>query len=326
MANGLTTHSQTTYDGQGGRTVLTTAPDGTTTTQTYTNGRLISAISGNSEFPILNAQSNQYDPHGRLAMSTDGRGIVTAYTYFNDDQPQSMIVTGSDNTTQTNSYTYNSMGRLETTTLPDGGVVTQRYWQTGELKDSSGARTYPVSYTYDSQGRMKMLVAGTGTTTWNYDPTTGLLSSKQYDDGQSSKLYLHLSRTAQTRTWARGIVTTYGYNNAGELTSITYSDGAPSVATVYDRRGFKALRVFRELRGELFLLHRRPTTLRDMVGWPARWHCAEPLYDALLRQSILSASNAVSLIYQSSLDYDSASRVQTVPNSAHSAAYSYLPN
>ncbi|MBI4027026.1 MAG: RHS repeat protein, partial [Verrucomicrobia bacterium] len=44
-AFGLTTHTQTAFDGAGGRTVVVTAPDGTTTTSTYQNGRLLSSVS-----------------------------------------------------------------------------------------------------------------------------------------------------------------------------------------------------------------------------------------------------------------------------------------
>ena len=40
-----------------------------------------------------------------------------------------------------------------------------------------------------------------------------------------------------TRTWARGIVTTYGYTPAGELALVDYADATPDVAYSYDRLG-----------------------------------------------------------------------------------------
>jgi hypothetical protein len=59
---------------------------------------------------------------------------------------------------------------------PDSTSVTNEYFQGGLLKKTSGSRTYPVEYTYHSQGRMKTMKtwknfsgnSGAATTTWNY--------------------------------------------------------------------------------------------------------------------------------------------------------------
>ena len=40
-----------------------------------------------------------------------------------------------------------------------------------------------------------------------------------------------------TRTWARGVVTTYSYDGWNNLTNTTYSDGTPSITFVYDALG-----------------------------------------------------------------------------------------
>jgi RHS repeat-associated protein len=40
-----------------------------------------------------------------------------------------------------------------------------------------------------------------------------------------------------TRTWARGIVTTYSYDDNGSLTNTVYSDGTPTISLVYNRAG-----------------------------------------------------------------------------------------
>jgi YD repeat-containing protein len=40
-----------------------------------------------------------------------------------------------------------------------------------------------------------------------------------------------------SRTWARGVTTTYTYNDAGDLSALDYSDATPDVAYHYDRRG-----------------------------------------------------------------------------------------
>src|SRR2546422_8824274 len=52
---------------------------------------------------------------------------------------------------------YDSMGRVWRRVLPDGASVTNDYFLTGELKKTSGARTYPAAYTYDYAGRLATL-------------------------------------------------------------------------------------------------------------------------------------------------------------------------
>ena len=39
------------------------------------------------------------------------------------------------------------------------------------------------------------------------------------------------------RTWARGVTTSYTYDNLSQLTGVTYSDGTPAVTYTYDRLG-----------------------------------------------------------------------------------------
>ena len=40
-----------------------------------------------------------------------------------------------------------------------------------------------------------------------------------------------------TRTWARGVVTTYSYDDNGSLTNTVYSDGTPTISLAYSRAG-----------------------------------------------------------------------------------------
>jgi YD repeat-containing protein len=84
--------------------------------------------------------------------------------------------------------------------------------------------------------------AGAAVTTWQYHPQTGLLAAKKYPlpvgEGQGegpSDGYTPGGRLL-TRTWARGIATTYGYDNAGALATVAYSDGTPTISHTYTRR------------------------------------------------------------------------------------------
>ena len=79
------------------------------------------------------------------------------------------------------------------------------------------------------------------TTAWTYDPATGLLVQKLYDDGKGPSYTYTPDGKLASRTWARGITTAYAYNAAGQLTGVDYSDTTPDVAYTYDRLGRQPL-------------------------------------------------------------------------------------
>ena len=75
------------------------------------------------------------------------------------------------------------------------------------------------------------------TTAWLYDPATGLLIQKVYDDGKGPTYTYTPDGKLATRTWARGVTSTYAYDGWGNLTNIVHSDGTPSISMVYDVMG-----------------------------------------------------------------------------------------
>lgn len=93
------------------------------------------------------------------------------------------------------------------------------------------------------------------TTTWVLEQPTGLVKEKRYADHVEGSVnrkwtytYTSLGQLS-TRTWARGVVTTYGYYDGStttpshsshrtqELRQISYSDGTPTVSYTYKRSG-----------------------------------------------------------------------------------------
>ena len=85
------------------------------------------------------------------------------------------------------------MGRVKGARHPDGNVMTNLYFPNGLLQQTYGSRTYPVEYSYDSQGRLRTnktwqtfaTSGGVAITRWNYDPYRGWLSSKDHPDKDS---------------------------------------------------------------------------------------------------------------------------------------------
>ncbi|HPD31843.1 MAG TPA: hypothetical protein PLL20_17765, partial [Phycisphaerae bacterium] len=83
------------------------------------------------------------------------------------------------------------------------------------------------------------------TTTWVYDPATGLLKQKIDDSGQAVTYTYIPDGKLSTRQWARhdaNTVTTYTYDsNTGEMTGIDYpGSDTPDVTFTYTRLGRQA--------------------------------------------------------------------------------------
>lgn len=343
-AFGLTTKSVTVLDGSGGRTVTTTTPDGVQTVQVFSEGRLSSTSVKTGSNVQIAGSANTYDAHGRLQSSTDARNGATTYVYFADDRIQTVttpdpdpVRSGPGYDPQVTSYLYDSVGRVQTVTQPDGTVVNTTYWPTGAVKRTWGARTYPVEYTYDPQGRVKTLTtwqnfagdSGKATTTWNYDPARGLLQNKRYADGSGPAYTYKPSGRLLTRTWARTptIVTTYGYNAAGDLVTTDYSDATPDVTVAYDRTGRPKSVV--DASGSRTLSYHASGQLEGetYTGGLLLGLAVERSFDGLHRPSGISAlggqpSPLASAVYS----YDAASRLDTVTAGADSAAYTYALN
>ena len=66
---------------------------------------------------------------------------------------------------------------------------------------------------------------------------TGLVTQKLYADGQGPCYTYTDDGNLATRTWARGVTTSYTYDAWDNLTATTYSDGTPSVTFAYDALG-----------------------------------------------------------------------------------------
>jgi RHS repeat-associated protein len=311
----------------------TTAPDGSITAETSSNGRLVARTAPSATTAFA------YDGNGRLLTETDVRPPntiirVTTNSYNPLDQLTGKSVNGGSSGTLTTTYTYLPHGEMGTATLPGGGTSVHTYCLTGELQTVGGTAEYPVTYAYDAQGRMTSMATATGTTTWTYDASRGWLSSKS--DGVNPAVtytYQHSGRLA-TRRWSRGITTSYQYGAAGDIAGVSYSDGTPSTAITYDNRG-------------------RQATLTDAAGthtfgyWMAsgvstHLPASEAItggvlngvnisnfYDTLLRRSAFSANLNSATVAGYTDAYDSASRLASVTDNMNwglSAAYTYVPS
>jgi RHS repeat-associated protein len=169
--------------------------------------------------------------------------------------------------------------------------------------------------------------AGARVTTWKYDGYRGWLTNKTYDTSAPGPGYSYTpAGRLQTRVWARGITTTYGYNAAGDLTAMSYSDTTPGLTNGFDRLGRKTS-VTNGVTVCTFLLDDADDLLSETYsGGPLNGLTVTNLYDSFSRRSTNGIWNGSSWLTQTRYGYDAASRLHSVGDGTNSATYVYVAN
>lgn len=169
---------------------------------------------------------------------------------------------------------YDALGRVTSVTTPDNAVVSTQYTgnsvlvtdQAGKQRksytDAQGRLTqvveapndasfnYATNYTYDVLGNLRKVEQGQQTRFFMYDSLSRLIRAKNPEQAANVGLTGTDSVTNNTqwamsysydsngslyqRTDARGVVTTYAYDNLNRNTSINYSDGTGTIVNYYD--------------------------------------------------------------------------------------------
>ena len=339
IRHGLTNHVHTLYAGDGDRYVTNAAPDGSHSIQHFLHGKLQSVTRKDAGNTIISQVTYTYDAHGRQSTATDLRDGTSSFNHDDADRRIAMTTPppGTGQPAQTTGYQYDYAGRVTVVSHPDGTSLTNEYEPTGLLSKKAGARTYPVQYGYDAQGRMTNMItwqdhaqdAGRATTRWEYDPMRGFLVRKTYQDTNSFIVYTNTpAGRLHSRTWARGITTTYTTNAAGETIGIDYSDATtPDVTFNLDRLGRQTNIV--DGSGSRYLTYDEDGSVlivTNASGLLAGLKVAYQ-YDSLGRRTntVVFTNNAAAA-FAHAYTHDAASRLSGVSDGTYSAAYSYLAN
>lgn len=236
-------------------TSLVNVPDSAVDALTVTsNGLMVSSRSKtDKETTFL------YDGLERQIGVVDPR-VGTSWTIYNGKGQVVQTVDTRDSSTW---YAYDiDTGRQIATSNALGNTTFMDYDLQGHVTKTWGSATYPVSYDFDEFGRMTVMTTyrggsgwgqpswpgspGTGdSTSWSYDPASGLLTSKVYSDSNGTSYAYTPDGKLLSRTWSRTsggtpLVTTYAYDFAGNMTNVIYSDGTPQVSYSYTRLGQQA--------------------------------------------------------------------------------------
>ena len=161
-----------------------------------------------------------YDSDGRLAEKTDRDGNRTEYTYNNIGQPQ-RIIYGDGKEVQ---FTYNALRQLQE--VKDWlGTMTFTHDEEGRLTDVTDQRGKKVQYRYGSFGEREAVIYPDGTeVTYRYDELLRLSSLKS-GSREASYRYDAMGRLAARQT-SEGILTEYGYDAVGLLSTLTHTGAA----------------------------------------------------------------------------------------------------
>lgn len=182
-------------------------PDGVPATWTYTYN-----VNGDQETattPTGERVWRSFDDQGRVLRRVDEAGLVTTYTYGDLDVP----LTQTD-VLGTTVFTYDDAGNLLTESRPRAGVdatltLTRAPDHPADVLSMTDPDGRVTQYTYDNAGfRISRTAADGGMTTWTRTPFGQPLTEVS-------------ARGNAPGASAADFTTTYDYDSAGALTSIT---------------------------------------------------------------------------------------------------------
>jgi YD repeat-containing protein len=146
-------------------------------------------------------QFTVYDAHGRPKTLIDPNGLTTQLTYWPRGWLKSRTV-GSEVT----NYAYDGVGNLTKITLPDGSFLTYAYNAAHQLTDLEDNLGHTIHYTLDLMGNR------TGEEV--FDPQGTLKQTQGF-------VFDALNRLQQTLGANPGEVTSFGYDDQGNLQTVT---------------------------------------------------------------------------------------------------------
>ncbi len=204
------------YNSEGDETSMT-SPLGEETTYGYdAAGRRTSMVSPrgneNGGEPSKFTTTYTYDADNRPLTVTDPDGHVTKTTYDNVGNRTSVTNPNGDTTF----YVYNAQNELTSVTDPEGGTTSYAYDAVGNRTSMTTPLSEKTTYTYDADNRLTKTTNALGhATTYGYDSDGNRISIV---DGTAAS-------------------SKFTYNADNQLSSISYSDGTPTVEYRYDAAG-----------------------------------------------------------------------------------------
>jgi RHS repeat-associated protein len=200
------------YDDNGNLTSI--SKNGQTTSLDYNNLDLLESVTN----PLSETSYMSYYPNGMLQSVNKPNGNIISYTYnvsyggtlssvsgpgvnLGYTYDPNRNVTGITDNNGTNNLAYDTLNRIST--------VTSNY----------GAQSI-VSYTYDDAGNIASMSYGVHTVEYDYDADNLLHSVTDWNNRTTTFSYRN-DGSLNAITYPNGIINSYGYDDAGRLTSLS---------------------------------------------------------------------------------------------------------
>ncbi|MBL8240508.1 MAG: RHS repeat protein, partial [Bryobacterales bacterium] len=229
-------------------------PNATAITYSYSTSS--TGLATTTVAPGSKRMRHDRDGFGRLIKAVeDPLGLNLETTYTNDLLDRLTQVTQG---VQTRSISYDSLGRMVSTTQPESGVTGFGYDDNGNLTGRTDGRGYAAIYGYDSLNRIvsktyskpappqgQAAYPDTTTAAFLWDTifkgqmTNAVTSLNGAEVSRTENLsFDDMGRVTGSKQTTGGTISTfaYGYNKAGLLSSMTYPSGRV-VASCYNSGG-----------------------------------------------------------------------------------------
>ncbi|WP_171906854.1 DUF6531 domain-containing protein [Jiangella alba] len=227
-----------TTDAEGGRTTRTFDLDAHMITMTAARGNEPGAE------PADFTWGYEYDGLGNVVEETDSAGGIVSYGY--DERYRQTSVTNQANETTTTAYdgdgntvsvtdpldrtvstTYNGLNLPATVTDPAGKVSTVIYDRDGNRTSTTTPLGHKATFTYDGDGMLVQDQTPNGNgriSTYTYDADGNQIRTVDPQGRFTTATFDNAGRVSSRSLW--NVTTTYGYDDAGRLTTVTGGDGA----------------------------------------------------------------------------------------------------
>lgn len=247
-ANKLTTTIDS-YD-YWGRLTQKTSPGGLVTTYEYDEaGNLVTETVDPAGLNLISRYG--YDKNGNQTTRTDPRGYTTTTVYDPANRVQTVTGTigkGTPEVTATATNAYDELGRLKSVTNDNQHTSATTFDEAGNVKTRSDALPRTTEYTYYPDNRPWTVKDPEGrVTTYEYGFDTSIpgrytrVSTKNADGSGTFTVtsYIDADGRLVKTVDRKGLVTSYGYDNAGRKVSVA-EPANPDIKTTrlgYDNAG-----------------------------------------------------------------------------------------
>ncbi|MBX9399792.1 DUF6531 domain-containing protein [Lysobacter sp. BMK333-48F3] len=236
-ANGALKRTLSRIYNQLGQLKTAKTADGHPTAFTYD-----AAGNGDLTTDALNRKTdNDYDPLNRLAKTLQDVGGINAKIEYQYDALDRLTQVNDPKGLNT-TYGYNGFGDQVQLSSPDTGVTTRTFNAAGQVATKQDANdANPHTYTYDALGRPKTVSYGSGANDVEYDYDTvnaacttgetfavGRVTAMRTEGTELKYCYDRFGRVVRKvqSVDAQSFTLRYAYTLAGELSALTYPDGA----------------------------------------------------------------------------------------------------